>query len=231
MEIWWRYKANTHSRLFNNVLYTDAKIYIGTFELSVHRLVLAAQSEYFNRAFKGNFLEAVTKEIRFESGGHAHWRVFEYMYTGKYSLTTASFLNMKGMHTWLPHYFSNWLLGDDIEVLKHLWVYELVNMFLMEGLKNLALLQFKSQLYKLHTDGELISCIQEVYEPANHINQRMKYAVVEIVWENLRNLSEKVKFLNLVRENGNFAADLVVQVSEYMKNINFTKQFEFYDWD
>jgi len=61
--------------------------------------VLAAQSKYFNRAFKDNFLEATTKEIQFENKGHAYWRVFQYMYTGKYSLTRANVLNVEGMHT------------------------------------------------------------------------------------------------------------------------------------
>ena len=104
-------------------------------------------------------------------------------------------------------------------------------MFLMKELKNLAHLQFKSQLHKLHTNEELISCIQEVYEPANHINSRMKNAAVEVVWENIRNLSQKVEFLDLVRENGDFAADLVLKISKHMKDMNYTKQFEFYDWN
>ena len=114
-------------------------------------------------------------------------------------------------------------------MLKHPRIYELADMFLMEGLKNFALLHFKSQLHKLHADGELISCIQEVYESVNHINFRMRDAIIEFVWENLRNLFQKAEFLDLVRENGDFAADLVVKVSEHMKDMNCTNQFEFYD--
>ena len=66
-------------------------------------------------------------------------------------------------------------------MLKHFQIYELANMFLMKKLKNLVHLYFKSQLHKLHTFEELISCIQEMYELVNHVNFRMKNAVVEIV--------------------------------------------------
>ena len=78
-------------------------------------------------------------------------------------------------------------------MLKHSQVYKLANIFLIKKLKNLTLLHFKSQLYKLHTNGELISCIQEIYKPTNHVNFRMKDAIIKIIWENLFRVYEEYK--------------------------------------
>ena len=35
--------------------------------------------------------------------------------------------------------------------------------------------------------------------------------------------------VNLIRENDDFAIDLVMKISKHMKNISCIKQFEFYD--
>ena len=66
-------------------------------------------------------------------------------------------------------------------MLKHFQIYELTDIFLMKKLKDFAFLYFKSQLHKLHADEELINCVQEMYKSVNHVNSRMKNAVVEIM--------------------------------------------------
>lgn len=71
-------------------------------ELPTHSLVLATQSEFFNTALKGPFVEGNTKEFRFTEGSmHAHWRVFEYMYTGRYSEDPAEALGAQGITYYL----------------------------------------------------------------------------------------------------------------------------------
>ena len=46
---------------------------------------------------------------------------------------------------------------------------------------------------------------------ANPINREIKDAVVQVAWENLKTLWTKNQFQGLVRENGDFAVDLVAK--------------------
>lgn len=74
------------SRLFNNTKYSDAEIHIHDVILPVHKSIICIQSEYFEKAFRPEFVEGDTGVIAFkEGGGAAYWRVFEYLYTGDYS--------------------------------------------------------------------------------------------------------------------------------------------------
>ncbi|KAF1348417.1 hypothetical protein EJ07DRAFT_184832 [Lizonia empirigonia] len=72
--------------LFNNTKYSDAEIHIHDVILPVHKSIICIQSEYFEKAFRPEFVEGDTGVIAFkEGGGAAYWRVFEYLYTGDYS--------------------------------------------------------------------------------------------------------------------------------------------------
>ncbi|KAH6975781.1 hypothetical protein EDB80DRAFT_553289, partial [Ilyonectria destructans] len=71
---------------FNSGAYADVALYLGDHKLPAHAAILAIQSEYFKRSLKGEFLESKTREFHFNEGSpHAHWRVVEFMYRGKYS--------------------------------------------------------------------------------------------------------------------------------------------------
>ncbi len=65
--------------------------------MPVHGLVLATQSEFFKTGLSSQFTEARTKEFHFTEGSlQAYWRVFEYMYTGKYSEEPSDVVNAQG---------------------------------------------------------------------------------------------------------------------------------------
>lgn len=84
-------------RQFNNPDFADVKIYIGAYELPAHSLVLASQSPFFQKALNSNFREGKDKKFHFTEGSaHAHWRVFEYMYTGDYTEEPAQVLDAQG---------------------------------------------------------------------------------------------------------------------------------------
>jgi hypothetical protein len=78
---------------------TDAKIHIYGYEMPAHSIVLAAQSDYFDRALDSKMKEGQTRSICFEEGSaHAYWRVFEYMYTGAYREEPGLSLEMEGTY-------------------------------------------------------------------------------------------------------------------------------------
>jgi hypothetical protein len=72
-------------RLFNNAEHSDATIRIYDKILPIHKAIICTQSAYFRNAFRAEFVEGSTGLLTFNDGsGAAHWRVFEYLYTGNY---------------------------------------------------------------------------------------------------------------------------------------------------
>lgn len=73
------------------------KICLGDHELPAHSVVLATQSPFFEKALSRNFREGKAKQFFFkEESAHAHWRVFQYMYTGTYAEEPAEVLDAQG---------------------------------------------------------------------------------------------------------------------------------------
>ncbi|KAK8023840.1 BTB/POZ protein [Apiospora rasikravindrae] len=70
-------------RLFKKELFSDAKLVVNGEVWPVHKTILCTRSEYFKKAFTGNFKEATTSEVVIE--GHpteAVEGVLYYLYTG-----------------------------------------------------------------------------------------------------------------------------------------------------
>ena len=79
-------------RMFNNEKYSDATVLIHDVTLHAHKSVICIQSAYFAKAFQEAFVEGNLGMITFDEGsGAAHWRVFEYLYTGDYSDDLSNF--------------------------------------------------------------------------------------------------------------------------------------------
>ena len=71
--------------LFNDAKYSDATVRIHDVALPVHKIIICLQTEYFEKAFRKEFVEGSSGTITFSEGsGAAYWRVFEYLYTGDY---------------------------------------------------------------------------------------------------------------------------------------------------
>ncbi|KAF2189908.1 hypothetical protein K469DRAFT_723743 [Zopfia rhizophila CBS 207.26] len=132
--------------MFNEEKYSDTTIIIHSITLHAHRLVLCLQSPYFTKALQVAFAEGSMRTIEFQEGsGIAHWRVFEYLYTGNYSdgLSSKDF-------------------EEDPELCKDLRVYALADMFFLEDLKALALEKFKRNLGELWMSDSFLECVWEV---------------------------------------------------------------------
>ncbi|KAI8626743.1 BTB/POZ domain-containing protein [Xylariaceae sp. FL1651] len=200
------------AKFFNQPLYADVKIYLGQDELPAHCLMIASQSEYFARALEGNFVEGEKKEIRFTEGSmQAHWRVFEFMYTGEYS---------EDPHPGLS------ALDDDI-LTKHVRVYALADMFLMENLQKHALKKFESTIREQWVHEEFPNCVREIYESTPENNRGLRDIVLNTTREHLSELWEKTDFKGLVSNGGDFVVDLIGSLVTSKRTFPTTKTFHF----
>ncbi|KAI1001996.1 hypothetical protein K3495_g6211 [Podosphaera aphanis] len=151
---------------FNDPEYSDVTIKIFDVVLYAHRVFICSRSDYFKKALQKvphKFIEGETKTIEFKEGsGAAYWRVFEYLYTGDYSdeLSTTE-------------------LEDDPELLIDIRVYELADMFLIEGLQTLSETKFKKRIEGYELDDSFNICVQEVYKTSHGTAKEMRGAVVQ----------------------------------------------------
>lgn len=198
--------------MFNSPEHADTKIYIGSFELPAHELVLAVQSPFFKKALGGSFQESKTKQFHFAEGSaHAHWRVFEYMYTGNYSEEPNEVLGVEGELFQPVFGLEADSYTDDGELVKDVRVYLTADFFLMDELKAYALKRFQPKLQRLWISELLVDCIKEVYSFTDDSGKDLRDAVVEVAKEHFRELWDKIAFQALVRDVGDFAVDLMAR--------------------
>ncbi|KAF2967244.1 hypothetical protein GQX73_g6308 [Xylaria multiplex] len=182
------------AKLFNNSDYADVKIYVGQYELPAHSVVLASQSPFFQKALKGDFKEGKDKQFRFEEGSmHAHWRAFEYMYTGAYADEPTQVFDTP----------------DDDELVKHIRVYVIAEFFMLDDLKRLALQKFKLKLQNLWVSELFVACIREIYASTTESEEGLRSAVVSVAYNYQTELWQKKPFRDLIYDGGDFAVDLV----------------------
>ncbi|KAI0388517.1 BTB/POZ domain-containing protein [Xylariaceae sp. FL0594] len=182
------------AKLFNNSDHADVKIYLGQHELPAHSVVLASQSSFFQKALSENFREGKAKQFLFKEGSvHAHWRVFEYLYTGNYAEEPVQVLDTQ----------------DDNELVRDVRVYVTAEFFMLDGLKQFALRRFTSKLEQLWVSELLVDCIREVYESTTESEHGLRSAVVEVAEAHRVDLWGKKAFRDLIREGGDFAVDLM----------------------
>ncbi|KAI0435670.1 BTB/POZ domain-containing protein [Xylaria telfairii] len=182
------------AKLFNNTDHADVKIQIGSYELPAHSVVLASQSPFFRKGLTETFHEGKSKQFHFKDGSaHAHWRVFEYMYTGNYTEEPAQPIGTQ----------------DDDELLKDVRVYVTAEFFMLDDLKQLALERLKSSLEKLWVSELLSDCIREVYASTTESESELRNSVVEVAQTHRIDLWKRKEFRDLLREGGDFAVDLM----------------------
>lgn len=72
--------------MFNRAMASDATILIQDVSLPIHQLVVCLQSSYLCDALQKALDSTGSRSLMFQEGSAiAHWRVFEYLYTGDYS--------------------------------------------------------------------------------------------------------------------------------------------------
>lgn len=72
--------------MFNQAMASDATVFIQDIALPIHQLVVCLQSSYLSDALQKALNSTGIRSLTFlEGSAIAHWRVFEYLYTGDYS--------------------------------------------------------------------------------------------------------------------------------------------------
>jgi hypothetical protein len=72
--------------MFNQEALSDATVWIHSALLPIHQLVVCLQSPHLSDALQDAFDCTGVRNLTFQEGSAiAHWRVFEYLYTGDYS--------------------------------------------------------------------------------------------------------------------------------------------------
>ena len=72
--------------MFNQAMASDATVFIQNVALPIHHLVVCLQSSYLSDALRKVLDSTGVRSLTFlEGSAIAHWRVFEYLYTGDYS--------------------------------------------------------------------------------------------------------------------------------------------------
>ncbi len=108
--------------------------------------------------------------------------------------------------------------GDDLELLKHPRVFAIADMFQMNDLKTLAREKFEKQLQQHWISDTFTDCIREVYETTQQTDTAMRRAAVKIASIHIEELYSQKCFQALLREVGDFAADMVGAISTGGKN-------------
>jgi hypothetical protein len=72
--------------MFNRDTLSDTTILIQNITLPTHEIVIGLQSPYLAGAIEKALITTGSRTLVFQEGsGMAHWRVFEYLYTGAYT--------------------------------------------------------------------------------------------------------------------------------------------------
>lgn len=194
--------------MFNKQDYSDVTIFIHGTKLYAHRFVICVQSRYFAKAFQDKtFAEGCEGEIRFDEGSAmAHWRVFEYLYTGDYT-DDLKIEGLQGKHLSSDlHVWHADLNLDDSAMLKDPRVYALADMFFLRDLKLLALTKMKHRLKVGWQSKSFPVCVEEIYA-ITRSSCSMRLAVAQIAAEHGKDLQKEEAFLGLLHGGGDFVVD------------------------
>ncbi|KAI0997376.1 hypothetical protein K3495_g10808 [Podosphaera aphanis] len=210
---------NNVAKMLNNPQFSDVTIKIFDVEIYAHQFIICIQSEYFRKAFQKpdpktpGFAESASMTIQFNEGsGAAYWRVLEYFYTGDYS-----------------ELLSTDVFDDDPELLKHVRVHTLADMFQINDLKALSEKKLQKALDSFEvseTTSEFADCVRAGYSDTSRFLSVTREAMVIASVRNLGELGKEqgkpvmLKYgyiRDLIRDCGDFAVDLTHQMCmDYM---------------
>lgn len=92
-------------------------------------------------------------------------------------------------------------------------MFAIADMFQMDDLKTLARERFEKQLKQHWISDTFTDCIREVYETTQQTETAMRRMTVEMARIHIKELYPQKCFQALVREVGDFAVDMVGQIT------------------
>ncbi|KAK7536814.1 uncharacterized protein J3D65DRAFT_667540 [Phyllosticta citribraziliensis] len=181
-------------KLFDTGLYSDAQVVVGTTIFNVHKSVLCTQNAYFAHAFDvaHGFKESYTSVITIEEPANVEVikAMLEYIYKGDYTVAS----------------------DTEAQLVVDTGVYAAAEMFRVEGLKQLAAERISSNIDKVFSSSNLAIVLDNVYEytPEHDRQVRDLFAKAATTKIEREGLLGSATFREAIKENGNFAADIVL---------------------
>ncbi|PGH16006.1 hypothetical protein AJ79_01986 [Helicocarpus griseus UAMH5409] len=183
------------ARLFNSTAHSDVTLYLGQnqVKLHAHYVILSARTHYFDKAKDGGFKESTTDEFHLsEHDSYALYRMMQYIYMGDYSHKKGLVLEE----------------ADEQELFMHARVYVLANYFDVDGLKGLCAAKIsRCTIFQEDLDS-LVESIAEIYSIRNPCFS-MRQTISTKVKKDMKKLYEKKSFRKLLRQNAEFASDVI----------------------
>ncbi|KAH8716755.1 hypothetical protein GQ44DRAFT_403148 [Phaeosphaeriaceae sp. PMI808] len=182
--------------MFNQDEFSDTTVIIQNIPLPAHQLIISLQSPYLANAIQEAFVSTGARTIVFDEGsGTAHWRVFEYLYSGDYSDN----LSIKDL--------------TDPESTQDVRVYALATKYGLEDLKSLAMRKLQQTLKDNWRSDSFAECAREAYALTDK-DDAIRSAVVKIAAAHVHDLAHAASFTSLVREGGDFVHDYLDELHQ-----------------
>ncbi|KAL7270311.1 hypothetical protein RUND412_006986 [Rhizina undulata] len=171
-------------------------LYLSPNELKfpAHYAILNTRTKYFNVAKERGFKEGVENEFRFkENSTHALYRVLQYVYTRDYSAVNNQLDDDQ----------------DDRELIKHPRVYAIADLRNLSDLKDLCKVRFQEQLTAQWISDTFVDAVREVYSSTVDSDRKLRDLLATVAFQNIKNPYIKNDFKVLLKENVEFASDLI----------------------
>ncbi|RYP39208.1 hypothetical protein DL767_002316 [Monosporascus sp. MG133] len=180
---------------FNADTFSDATVRCSGKEFKVHKLVLSAQSEFFSKAFTGDWKESDSGQIDLEEVDvNVVEAMLHFMYHFDYN-------NTHGAST----------------MIFNAQVYSVADKYIIPALKAEAREKFGTAISTGWAMDDFPSAIAEVYNSTPESDRGLRDLTVEIARTNINPLRENELFRDVLREIPSFAAEMVISISDTHK--------------
>ncbi|RYP48289.1 hypothetical protein DL768_005799 [Monosporascus sp. mg162] len=192
---------------FNADTFSDATVLCNGKEFKAHKLILSAQSEFFSKAFAGDWKESDS---------------------GKIDLEEVDVNVVEAMLHFMYHFDYNNIHGASTMIF-NAQVYSLADKYIIPTLKAQAKEKFKTAISTGWAMDDFPLAIAEVYNSTPESDRDLRDLTVEIARTNINPLRENELFRDALRDIPAFAAEMVISISATHMKAQKTYKFRLID--
>ncbi|TVY40304.1 hypothetical protein LOCC1_G005411 [Lachnellula occidentalis] len=180
---------------------SDGKVY------HLHRSIVCSQSKPLAAFMDGNFQEAQTGTISlFHDDPQAIEKLVDFLYKSEYSYDVKQLPKPSFPSTTATETASN-------ETLLHTKVYVLAEKYDVPALKTLASQHFKTCLPRNVLTNAFVESLEIIFTQTPETDRLLKDIALEFVGKNYRRLSNIAEFIDLCKQNGDVAGEVIRTIS------------------
>ncbi|PQE33412.1 BTB POZ domain protein [Rutstroemia sp. NJR-2017a WRK4] len=178
-------------------------------EFKIHKLVLCAQSNYFSKAFQGDWKESTDGHITLkEDDVSAVEAMLRFMYTFDYDASSSA----KSSSSPMVFNAKVYSIADKYEVL---------------SLKSYAKQKFETTVETCWDMDDFPHAIAEVYNSTPSVDQGLRKVVVDAACKHLDQLLSKQGFRDMLEGTEGFAPDVVQTLAKCQKQSETPSQIKY----